>query len=435
MVEITNESLLDKIRIKGKVDGFEQVFVPLFLRKDPSLAAYLEVGGYESLDRALRMKPEEIIEEVKKSGLRGRGGAGFPTGVKWGFMPRDGRKFLVCNADEGEPATFKDRYIISLVPHLLIEGMLIAGYAIGTRELIVYIRGEYFREASVLKDAMIEAKRYIRDKFGLDYRMEVMLGAGSYIVGEETGLLNSLEGKRGNPRPRPPYPAQRGYLGYPTCVNNVETLASVPLIIKNGSDWFRSIGSEKSTGPKLFCVSGCVKNPGIYELPMGYPLKKLVELAGGTSCGGRIKMIIPGGTSTPPLTPDEIEKATMDFEGMMSFGSFLGTASVVFVCEHKCVARVALSIVRFYAEESCGQCSTCREGTRFIEHLLEKIVHGEADESTLEILEDVSSRIPGSSICAHADAGSMPIRKIVKSFRKELLECIKNGCSEQNCIQ
>lgn len=434
MVEISHSSLIEKIKIRGKTDGFEPVFSPLFLRKDPSLEGYLEAGGYESLEKALKMKPEEVIEEVKRSGLRGRGGAGFSTGMKWSFMPKDGKKFLVCNADEGEPATFKDRYIISLVPHLLLEGMMIAGYAIGSKDLFVYIRGEYFQEANILEKAVDEAKRYVKDKFGLEYRIEVMRGAGAYIVGEETGLLSSLEGRRGHPRPRPPYPAQRGCFDCPTCVNNVETLATVPFIIKYGADWFRSMGKEKSTGVKLFCVSGCVKNPGIYELPMGYPLKKLIELAGGTKCGGQVKMVIPGGTSTPPLTKEEIEKAALDFESISSLGSLLGTASLVVVCEHKSVAEVALSIAKFYAEESCGQCAPCREGTKFIEYILEKIVHGKADESDLDVLDDISSTIPGSSICALVDAAALPIRKIVRTFREELMECIKNGHRKQVCI-
>lgn len=429
MVEVNIESSVEKIR--GSIDGFNPVFTNLFLKKDASLRAYLESGGYESLKKALNMKADEVIEEVKKSGIRGRGGAGFSTGMKWSFIPKEGRKFLVCNADEGEPATFKDRYILSFTPHLLLEGMMIAGHAIGTRELIIYIRGEYFKEAQVIRKAIEEAKPYVKEKFGIDYRIELMQGAGAYIVGEETGLLNSLEGKRGHPRPRPPYPAQKGYLDYPTCVNNVETLAAIPMIIKNGADWFKSIGKEKSTGNKLFCISGNVKYPGIYELPMGFPLKRLIEIAGGTSCGKGIKMVIPGGTSAPPLTPEEVEKATLDFESIASFGSFLGTASVVVVCECQCVAKVALNMVKFYAEESCGQCTTCREGTRFLEYLFEKIVKGKAEEKDIETIEDIASSIPGTAICAHVDAGSLPAKKIVKIFRKELLECIKNGCPKQ----
>lgn len=431
MIEVNIESSLEKIRTKGAINGFNPVFTNFFLKKDPSLKSYLESGGYESLKKALGMKPEEVIEEVKNSGLRGRGGAGFSTGMKWSFIPKEGRKFLVCNADEGEPATFKDRYIITFAPHLLLEGMMIAGHAIGTKELIIYIRGEYFREAQILRNAIEEAKAYVKEKFGEDYRIELMQGAGAYIVGEETGLLNSLEGKRGHPRPRPPYPAQKGYQGYPTCVNNVETLAAVPMIIKNGANWFKSMGKEKSTGTKLFCISGNVKYPGIYELPMGFPLKKLIEMAGGTSCGKGIKIVIPGGTSTPPLTQEEIEKANLDFESIASFGSFLGTASVVVVCECQSIAKVALNMVKFYAEESCGQCTTCREGTRFLEYLFEKIVKGKAEEKDIDIIEDIASSIPGSAICAHVDAGALPAKKIVKVFRKELLECIKNGLREQ----
>lgn len=429
MVEITAETSLEKIRTKEKIDGFNPIFCELFLKKDPSLSCYLENGGYESLKKALQMKPEEVVEEVKKSGIRGRGGAGFPTGVKWSFMPKEGRKFLVCNADEGEPGTFKDRYIISLTPHLLLEGMMIGGYAIGTKELIIYIRGEYFAEAKILRKAADEAKKYVKDKFGIDYRIEIMEGAGAYIVGEETGLLNSLEGKRGHPRPRPPYPAQKGYLGYPTCVNNVETLAAVPFIVKNGGDWFKSIGKEKSTGTKLFCVSGDVKYPGIYELPMGFPLKKLLEIAGAN---GKIKMVVPGGTSAPPLTPEEIEKATLDFESIASFGSFLGTAAVVVISEKHSAAEVGMNMAKFYAEESCGQCTTCREGTKFIEYLFEKFAHGKAEKKDIDILEDISSSIPGSAICAHVDAGALPAKKIVKSFRKELLESVENGNTKQN---
>jgi NADH-quinone oxidoreductase subunit F len=425
MVEINQTTALEKIRV-WKVDGFEGVVTPLLLKNDPSLKSYIESGGYKALEKTLSMKPEDVIEEVKKSGLRGRGGAGFPTGVKWGFMPKDApRKFLVCNADEGEPATFKDRYIITYAPHLLLEGMMISGYAIGTRELFIYIRGEYWYESEILKRAIEEATEFIKSKFNFDVSIKLMQGAGAYIVGEETALLNSLEGKRGHPRPRPPYPAQKGYLGYPTCVNNVETLAYVPFIIDRGADWFRSIGTEKSTGPKLFCISGNVKRPGLYELPMGFPLKKLIELAGGTDCGKSIKAVIPGGTSAPPLTPDEVEKATLDFESIASFGSFLGTASVVVICDCENIARVGRIMAKFYAEESCGQCTTCREGTRFIEYLFEKIEHGFGTEKDVETLRDVSSYLPGSAICAHVDAGSLPAKKIAFAFAKEIYEQIK----------
>jgi len=432
VIEITPQNSINLIR-EVKVDGFEPVFTKLFKKGDPSLSAYLEEGGYEALGKALSMKPEEVVEEVKKSGLRGRGGAGFPTGVKWSFMPKEGRKILVCNADEGEPATFKDRYIISLTPHLLIEGIMISSYAIGAKESFIYIRGEYWQEANILENAIKEGVEFVKKKYQVEFSIKLMRGAGAYIVGEETGLLNSLEGKRGHPRPRPPYPAQKGYMGYPTCVNNVETLAAVPFIIKNGADWFKSIGKEKSTGTKLFCVSGNVKKPGLYELPMGFPLKKLIEIAGGTSCGGEIKAVIPGGTSAPPLTKDEVEKATLDFESMASFGTFLGTASVVVICEHQCIAKVGMTMAHFYAEESCGQCTTCREGTRFIEYLFEKIENGTATEEDIKTLEDVSSTIPGSAICAHVDAGSLPAKKIVKSFKEELLTHIKNGCKQIPC--
>ncbi len=433
MIEINATESQNTIRL-WKTDGFEGVFTPFFLRGDPSLTSYLSAGGYRALEKALSKSPQEIIEEVKKSGLRGRGGAGFPTGMKWGFMPRDVEtKFLVCNADEGEPATFKDRYIISLTPHLLLEGMIIGGYAIGTRELIIYIRGEYWEESQILGRAIKEAQNYVKEKFDFDVNIRLMQGAGAYIVGEETGLLNSLEGKRGHPRPRPPYPAQKGFLGYPTCVNNVETLSAVPFIIERGADWFRKIGTEKSTGPKLFCVSGKVKRPGIYELPMGFPLMKLIELAGGTSCGGEIKAVIPGGTSAPPLTREEASRANLDFESISSFGSFLGTASIVVICEHECMAHVGMNMAHFYADESCGQCTTCREGTRFIEYLFEKIERGEATEKDIKILEDVSSSIVGSAICAHVDAGAMPARKIVSAFADELKEHIKNGCQRVKC--
>jgi len=432
VIEINPQNSINLIR-EVKVDGFEPVFTKLFKKGDPSLSAYLEEGGYEALGKALSMKPEEVVEEVKKSGLRGRGGAGFPTGVKWSFMPKEGRKILVCNADEGEPATFKDRYIISLTPHLLIEGIMISSYAIGAKESFIYIRGEYWEEANILENAIKEGVEFVKKRYQVEFSIKLMRGAGAYIVGEETGLLNSLEGKRGHPRPRPPYPAQKGYMGYPTCVNNVETLAAVPFIIKNGADWFKSIGKEKSTGTKLYCVSGNVKKPGLYELPMGFPLKKLIEIAGGTSCGGEIKAVIPGGTSAPPLTKDEVERATLDFESMASFGTFLGTASVVVICEHQCIAKVGMNMAHFYAEESCGQCTTCREGTRFIEYLFEKIENGTATEEDIKTLEDVSSTIPGSAICAHVDAGSLPAKKIVKSFKEELLTHIKNGCKQIPC--
>ncbi len=417
MVEINSETVADKVY----ESGFEGIFTPLFRVRDSSLGAYLQAGGYTALERALGMSPEDVIEEVKKSGLRGRGGAGFPTGVKWGFIPKDAeKKYLVCNADEGEPGTFKDKYIISLVPHLLLEGMMIGGYAIGSRDLIVYIRGEYWLEASVLKRAIDEAIPYVKQKFNFDVNIRVMQGAGSYIVGEETGLLNSLEGKRGHPRPRPPYPAQKGFMELPTCVNNVETLAAVPFIIKHGADAFRKFGTEKSTGTKLVGISGNVKRPGIYEVPMGVPLKKIIELAGGTDCGGKIKAVIPGGTSTPPLVADELEQATLDYESLASFRTFLGTAACIVICECNDIWKVAENIAKFYAEESCGQCTTCREGTRFIEYLFHKIVEGTYSWSDVDSLEEISTYMQGSAICAHIDACAMPSQKIISTFRREL---------------
>ena len=407
------------------------IFTPLIKKFSPKLEDY--PLNYESLKKSVSMKPDDIVEIVKQSKIRGRGGAGFLTGMKWGFIPKDAeRKFLVCNADEGEPGTFKDRYLIRYLPHLVIEGIIISCYAIGANEAFVYIRGEYWEEAETFESAVEESykngylgKNILGSGFSLDIR--VMRGAGAYIVGEETGMLNSIEGKRGHPRPKPPFPAIKGYLDFPTCVNNVETLAAVPLIIKNGPEWFSSIGTEKSTGPKLFCISGCVKNPGLYEFPLGFSVEKFLEIAGGTRCGTGVKALIPGGSSTPPLT--RLNGVTLDWECLGKYSTFLGTGALIVVCEKTCIVWLCLSLLRFYAEESCGQCTTCREGLSFCEHILHKLEDGKATMKDLDTMYDISKTIRGSGICAHIDAAAVPLVSYIENFRTEFENHIKSkGC-------
>lgn len=412
-----------------KVPGYEPFLIPLIKAQNPSLDEYLKMGGYKGLMKAVKMTPDEVIKVVKDSGLRGRGGAGFPTGVKWEFIPKDApRKYLVCNADEGEPGTFKDRYLLRYVPHLVLEGIAIASWANDAHKAFIYVRGEYWEEAEVIKMAVKEARDFLgKDTLGFSLDVEVVSGAGAYVVGEETGLLNSLEGKRGNPRSRPPFPATSGYLGEPTVINNVETLSCVPFIVERGADWFKKIGTEKSTGGKLFCLSGCVKKPGLYELPLGFPLSELIELAGGTRCESPVKAVIVGGTSTAPLSADELS-TPLDYESLMERGGALGTGAIIVICERTCPVWVCLKALKFYAEESCGQCIPCREGLNLEVEILEDLEMGKANEEDLKTLEDVAKTIGGKTICALSDAGSTPILAFLKKFENEFLEHIEGGC-------
>ena len=397
-----------------------------------SIEYYIKAGGYEGAKKALSMKPEEVIEEVKKSNLRGRGGAGFPTGLKWSFVPRESTrpKYLCINADEGEPGTFKDKYIIKEAPHLLIEGAIIASWAVGINTAFVYIRGEYGKFALLLEKAIEEAyeKGFLgKNIFGTDFSLEIFVhrGAGAYVCGEETALIESLEGKRGNPRIRPPFPATMGLYNCPTVVNNVETLANLPAIIREGGEWFASLGVEKSGGTKLFAVSGHVKKPGIYELPMGTSLKTLIyEYAGGIRENRRLKGVIPGGSSSPILKPQEID-IPLDYDSLMKAGSMLGSGAVIVLDKTTCMAKVLQVITRFYAHESCGQCTPCRQGTPWMAKIAERIVSGRGRKGDLDLLVDIARSMMGKTICPLADAAAMPVIAICEKYRDELEEHIR----------
>jgi NADH-quinone oxidoreductase subunit F len=391
-----------------------------------TLAGYERKGGYQAARKALKqMDPAAVIELVKGAGLQGRGGAGFSTGLKWSFMPKesDGPKYLVCNADESEPGSFKDRILLERGPHQMLEGILIAAYAIGAEKTFVYVRGEYAFPASQLERAIEEAreKGYLGDKvMGTKFRHDVVVqrGAGAYICGEETGLLESLEGKKGQPRKKPPFPAQHGAFGLPTTVNNVETFAHVPYILDKGVEWFRSRGTEKSPGTTLFGVSGHVERPGLFELPLGTPLREVLGLAGGVRGGRRLKGVMPGGLSMPILPPSELDVGMAE-ELLSQKGSHLGTGGVMVMDETTCMVRVACVTSYFFRDESCGQCTQCREGTGWIHKLCERIEQGRGSASDLQLLDDVPSLMEGQTICAFSDAAAWPIQGLLKHFRAD----------------
>jgi NADH-quinone oxidoreductase subunit F len=419
------------------VDHFETLFIQHFNDESRSLGYYLkDMSGYTALKKALGMPQDDIIGEMKKSNLRGRGGAGFPTGLKWGFIPKQSAKpkYLVCNADESEPGTFKDRDIMRYTPHLLIEGMVIGGYAIGSNAGYIYIRGEYTREAKLLQEALDEAyaKGYLGKNIqgtGFDFDLTVHRGAGAYICGEETALLNSLEGKRGEPRVKPPFPAQAGAFGGPTIVNNVETLAAVPFIINRGGDWFSQLGKlEKSGGTRLFSVSGHVKKPGVYELPAGsVTLRQLIyDYCHGILGDKKLKAVIPGGSSAPVLTADEID-VIADIEPLMKIGTMMGSAAILVVSEDYCIVKLIKRITKFYAHESCGQCTPCREGCKWMEDILERIEHGHGREQDLAMLLDIANNINGRTLCALGDAAAGPVTSFVKKFRSDFEAHIRGG--------
>ena len=388
---------------------------------------YLAAGGYQALPKALKeMQPAALIDEVKKSGLRGRGGAGFPTGMKWGFIPKDSPRptYLVCNSDESEPGTFKDRMLIEEDPHQLIEGIVISSYAIGCHQAFIYCRGEFVHGARVLQRAIGEAyaRGYLGANIlgsGFSLELTVHRGAGAYICGEETGLLESLEGKRGQPRPKPPFPAVSGLYRSPTVVNNVETLCNIPHIVKRGAAWFAGIGPAKSAGPRLFSVSGHVNRPGNYELPMSVTLRELIlDHAGGIPGGRRLKAVIPGGSSAPVLTGQHLD-ISMDFESLAAAGSMGGSGGVVVMDETTCMVRVGEIVARFYHHESCGQCTQCREGTAWLHKTLRRIEHGQGRKEDLDLLLDMCDNMKGKTICVLSDAAAMPIESYLKYFREE----------------
>ncbi|MGQ9599691.1 MAG: NADH-quinone oxidoreductase subunit NuoF [Anaerolineae bacterium] len=389
------------------------------------IAVYLERGGYTALRKALQMSPEELIAVVKESGLRGRGGAGFPAGVKWNFMPKEPvTKYVCVNTDEGEPGTFKDRLLVEHDPHSIIEGVIIAAYAVGAHRAFVYIRGEFLlgvkRWIKAIDDAYAHGflgKNILGSGFDLD--LSVHRGAGAYICGEETALINSLEGKRGEPRIKPPYPAQVGFWGQPTLVHNVETLANVPHIVNHGAQWYRSIGTEQSPGPKLFCVSGHVRRPGNYELPLGTPLRTILEdYAGGMRGPRPLKAIIPGGASTPMLMPDQID-LPMDFESLAGADSMLGTGAIIVMEEGTCMVEVARRLMDFFAHESCGQCTPCRTATQRLEEILTRLVRGQGQPGDIERLEELCEGVKGLTLCPMGDAVVNPVISSLRHFRPE----------------
>jgi len=400
-----------------------------------SIETYLKAGGYKWAAKALKMDPAEVIEQVKKSGLRGRGGAGFPTGVKWGFVPKDSSKpkYLICNADESEPGTFKDREIIHVDPHMLIEGMIISSYAIGANVSYIYIRGEFHLEYRILEAAIDEAtaRGYLGEDVlgsGFDLRIYVHRGAGAYICGEETALIESLEGKRGQPRLKPPFPAVVGVFGCPTVVNNVETLACVPHIIERGADWYAAIGTERSTGPKLFSVSGHVKKPGVYEVPLGTPFREIIyETCGGIRDDRQLKAFIPGGSSCPVLPADKVDIAS-DFESVAAAGSMLGSGGLIVMDETVDMVWVLENLLTFYTHESCGQCTPCREGSDWALDVVRRIRRGYGRTEDLETLLRIARfASQGMTICPLGDAFCEPIRSYLTHFRHEFESAIEKA--------
>jgi NADH-quinone oxidoreductase subunit F len=401
------------------------------------LSGYRSLGGYVELAKALKMKPEEIIEAVKASGLRGRGGAGFPTGMKWSFLPKNGEpRYLLCNADEGEPGTFKDRLMMERAPHQLIEGMIISGFAVQANKSYIYIRGEYDDSTRILENAIAEAyaagflgKNILGS--GFDHDLDLYRGAGAYICGEETGLISSLEGKKGQPKLKPPFPAIKGYLGYPTIVNNVETLAAVKYIVRDGASGYRRYGTEKSAGTKLFSVSGNVRNPGTYEVALGYPLMDLIQQeCGGMKPGRKLKAVIPGGSSAPVLTADECEKATMDYECLANLGSMLGSGAVIVLDDSNCMVDMLGVLTHFYHHESCGQCTPCREGTGWLDKILHSILSGRGRLQDIDLLLSVANNMKGRTICALSDAAALPVISFVSKFRDEFEFFVREGRSK-----
>jgi NADH-quinone oxidoreductase subunit F len=394
-----------------------------------TLAGWQQLGGYQSLRKALGMSPLEVTEEVKKSGLRGRGGAGFPTGLKWSFMPKDDARqphYLLINADESEPGAFKDRELCRWTPHQLLEGALIGAHAIRARHVYIYVRGEFFEPAQILGRAIEEAyaaRLAGADVLGSGVTIDITLhlGAGAYICGEETGLMNSLEGRRGQPRIKPPFPAAVGAFGQPTTINNVETLCAVPHILARGADWYRSMGTEKSPGTKLFNVSGHVVRRGNYELPLGFPLKDLIyDVCGGIRDGRSLKAVIPGGSSVPILHADECDIA-MDYESVAKAGSMLGTASVIVMDDQTDMVKQVRRIVEFYSHESCGQCTPCREGTEWLARILRRIERGEGVEEDLAMLVELGNNMTGTTICVLSDSAAAPVSSSINKFRDEYL--------------
>lgn len=391
------------------------------------LEVALKHGAYSVVEKAFSMEPGQVTEEVKNSGLRGRGGAGFPTGLKWTFLPKDNDKpvYLAVNSDESEPATFKDRYILVRDPHLLIEGIIISCYAIGSHDAYIYIRGEYTTQVKILQAAIDEAYAagYLGEKAaGNDYRVDVTVhrGAGAYVCGEETALLESIEGKKGQPRSKPPFPAVEGLYGCPTIINNVQSIASVPYIVAQGADAYKAYGTEKSPGTHLFGISGLVEKPGMYELPLGVPLKDVIEqLAGGVKGGKKLKGVIPGGSSTPVLTPDQVETVTLDYESMAEHGTMFGSGGIVVLDEDVDVVKLVKNLIDFYHHESCGQCTPCREGLGWMLKIVKQIINGEGTIDDVNLLRELCDNIEMKTVCVLSAACTMPVRAFLDKFRHE----------------
>ncbi len=404
------------------------IFNTLHFDQPWTLENYLKVGGYQALRKILgeKMSPDAIIAEVKASGLRGRGGAGFPTGLKWSFMPRNyqGEKYLVCNSDEGEPGTCKDRDILRYNPHMLIEGMAIAAYTMNVKTGYNYVHGEIFEAYERMEEACEEARKagYLgKNILGSDFEFDLHnhLGYGAYVCGEETALLESIEGKKGQPRFKPPFPASFGLYGKPTTINNTETFASIPYIINNGGQKFADLGVPNSGGIKLFSISGHVNNPGNFEVPMGTPFKKLLEMAGGVRGGNKLKAVIPGGSSMPVLPGEIMMDLNMDFDSIQKAGSYLGTGAIIVMDETTCMVKALERLSYFYYEESCGQCTPCREGTGWLYRIIHRIEHGEGRPEDLDLLLDLCNNIAGRTICALGDAAAWPVQGFLKHYRKE----------------
>ena len=407
------------------------IFKNLYGRDDPFLKSAIGRGDWKDIKKTLKKEPQEIINIIKESGLRGRGGAGFSTGMKWDFMPksRDKQHFLVINADEGEPGTCKDRDIIRNEPHKLIEGCLISSYAIGATKCYIYIRGEFFNEASILQKAIDEA--YKNNLLGknvkgsnFDFDLYLHYGSGAYVCGEETALIESLEGKKGQPRLKPPFPASVGLYGKPTTVNNVETIAVVPTIIRKGHDWFSKLGRKNNTGSKIFCISGHVNTPCNVEEELGVPLKYLIQKYAGDVIGGwdNLQAVIPGGSSVPLLPKHLCEDVLMDFDSLKDAGSALGTAGIIVINKNVNITKVILRLSEFYKHESCGQCTPCREGTGWLMRMMDRIYKNGATVEELDLLQQVTKQIEGHTICALGDAAAWPIQGLLRHFKDDLLK-------------
>jgi len=405
--------------------------------KNWRLKDYEARGGYQALRKILAaeggMTPDQVVAEVKTSGLRGRGGAGFPTGLKWSFMPRQfpGQKYLVCNSDEGEPGTCKDRDILAFNPHIVIEGMIIAAYAMGISVGYNYIHGEIFEIYERFEEALEEARAagYLGDRIlgsSYNFQLHAFHGFGAYICGEETALLESLEGKKGQPRFKPPFPASFGIYGKPTTINNTETFAAVPWIIRNGGDAYLACGKPNNGGTKIYSVVGDVNKPGNYEIPMGTPFSTLLELAGGVRTGRKLKAVIPGGSSAPVLPASIMMELTMDYDSIAKAGSMLGSGAVIVMDDSRCMVESLLRLSYFYQHESCGQCTPCREGTGWLWRMVDRIEHGHGKMEDIELLNSVADNIQGRTICALGDAAAMPVRAMIKHFRSEFVHHIEH---------